>query len=53
MGAGGQRQAPATLLPGKRLGTHCTGGWVGPNAGLTGAEDLGRTRIRSSGPSSP
>ena len=32
----GQRHAPATLLPGKRPGTHCTGGWVGPRAGLDG-----------------
>jgi hypothetical protein len=23
-----------TLPPGKDLGTHCTGGWVGPRAGL-------------------
>jgi hypothetical protein len=28
----GQRHAPA---PGERTpGTHCTGGWVGPRAGL-------------------
>ena len=26
MGLGGQRQAPAALLPGKRPDTHCTGG---------------------------
>jgi hypothetical protein len=30
MGVGGQRHAPAALLPGIRPGTHCTGGWVGP-----------------------
>ena len=30
----GQRQAPASLLPGKGPGTHCTGGWVGPTTGL-------------------
>ena len=34
MGVGGQRQAPAALPPGKRLDIHCTGGWVGPRAGL-------------------
>jgi hypothetical protein len=34
MGVGDQRQSPAALPPGKRLGTHCTGGWVGPRAGL-------------------
>jgi len=33
---GFQRQAPAALPPGKILGTHCTGGWVGPRADLDG-----------------
>jgi len=32
MGVGGQRDAPATLLP----GTHGIGGWVDPRAGLDG-----------------
>jgi hypothetical protein len=32
MGVGGQRHAPATLLP----GTRCTGGWVGPRGVLDG-----------------
>ena len=36
MEVGGQRHAPAALLPGKRPGTHCIGGWVGPRAGLDG-----------------
>ena len=36
MGVGGQRHAPAALPPGKRPGTHCIGGWVGPRAGLDG-----------------
>jgi hypothetical protein len=36
MGVGGQRHAPAALPPGKRAGTHCIGGWVGPRAGLDG-----------------
>ena len=31
---GGQHQAPAALRTGKRPGTHCTGGWVGPRAGI-------------------
>jgi hypothetical protein len=31
MGMGGQRHALAALP-----GTHCTGGWVGPRAGLDG-----------------
>jgi hypothetical protein len=31
----GQRHAPAALYPRERTpGTHCTGGWVGPRAGL-------------------
>ena len=29
-----QRQAPAALYSRERPGTHCTGGWVGPRAGL-------------------
>jgi hypothetical protein len=32
----GQHHAPAALYPGKRLGTHSTGGWVDPRAGLDG-----------------
>ena len=31
---GGQRHAPNVLPPGRRPGTHCTGGWVGPTASL-------------------
>lgn len=31
MGVGVQR-------PGKRLDTHCTGGWEGPRAGLNGCK---------------
>jgi hypothetical protein len=35
MGVSGQRHVPAALCPGERThGTHCTGGWVGPRAGL-------------------
>jgi hypothetical protein len=35
MGMSGQRHAPAALCPGIRTpGTHCTGGWVDPRAGL-------------------
>ena len=36
MGVGGQHHAPAALRPGERRGTHFTGGWVGPRAGLDG-----------------
>jgi len=32
----GQQHAPAALYPRKRPGTHFTGGWVGPRAGLDG-----------------
>ena len=31
-GVGGQRQAPAALLPGKRPDTRCTKDWLGPRA---------------------
>ena len=30
MEVGGQRHAPAALIPGKRACTNFTGGWVGP-----------------------
>jgi hypothetical protein len=34
-GVGGQCHAPAALYPREKTpGTHCTGGWVGPRAGL-------------------
>jgi len=33
---GGQHHPPATLPPGKRPGTYCTEGWVGPKAGRDG-----------------
>jgi len=42
MGVGGQRQAPTALLPEKRPGTHCTGGWVDPWASLDGC---GKSRL--------
>jgi len=31
-----QQHAPAALYPRERPGTHFTGGWVGPRAGLDG-----------------
>ena len=37
-GVGGQTHAPAALPLGKRPGTHCIGGWVGPRARLNGCE---------------
>jgi hypothetical protein len=36
MVVGAQRDAPTALHPGKRTGTQCIGGWVGPKAGLYG-----------------
>ena len=33
-GVSGQQHAPAALYPRERPGTHFTGGWVGPRAGL-------------------
>ena len=35
-GVSGQQHAPAALYPRDRPGTHFTGGWVGPMAGLDG-----------------
>ena len=37
-----QRHAPAALYPRERPGTHCTGGWVGPRAGL---DRCGKSRL--------
>jgi len=33
-GVSGQRHAPVAFYPRLRPGTHCTGGWVDPRAGL-------------------
>jgi hypothetical protein len=44
---GGQRYVSAALPPGKRLGTHCMGVWVGPRAGLEGPGKFAPTAIRS------
>jgi hypothetical protein len=42
MGVSGQRYAPAALYPREKdPGTHCTGGQVGPRAGL-GTEARGK-----------
>ena len=35
---GGQRHVPVAVSQGKRPGTHCIEGWVGPRAGLDGCE---------------
>ena len=44
---GGQGFAPAALHPGKRLGVHCTGRWVGPRAAIDGCKNFVPTGIRS------
>ena len=44
IGFGGQRHAPAALPPGKRLGTHCTEGWLGFRAGQDGSAKSQRPR---------
>jgi hypothetical protein len=48
MRLGGQHHAPAALPLGKRPSTHCTGGWVGPMAGLDMYDQSNPTGIRSS-----
>ena len=50
MTVGGQLHAPAALPPGKRPGTHCIGGWVGPRAGL---DECGKSRPEDSIPGRP
>jgi hypothetical protein len=50
---GGQRQAPAALLPGKRPGTNSVGGWVGPRAGLNGCGKSCFHQVSNPGPFSP
>ena len=46
-GMRGQRQASAALCPRERPGTHYTGGWVGPRAGLDRCGKSRPTGIRS------
>jgi hypothetical protein len=53
MGMGGQNHAPAALPPGKRAGTHFTGGCVGPRAGLDVCGKSRPHRDSIPGPSSP
>ena len=52
MGVGSQLHALAALPPGKRPGTHCIGGWVGPRASLDGREKSRPHRDSIPGPSS-
>jgi len=48
----GQQHAPAALYPRERSGIHCTGGWVGPRAGLDGRK-ISSPPGFDPGPSSP
>jgi hypothetical protein len=48
MGVGVQSYASVALPPGKRHGTHCIGGYVGPGLVRTDVENLDPTGIRSS-----
>jgi len=48
----GQQHAPAALYPRERPGTHCTGGWVGPRAGLDGRK-ISSPPVFDPGPSTP
>jgi hypothetical protein len=40
MGVGSQRHSLAALYRRERPGIHCTGGWVGPRAGLDGGRKI-------------
>jgi hypothetical protein len=42
MRVGAEIHAPAALPLGRRLGAHCTGGWVGPSAGSDGCGKISR-----------
>jgi hypothetical protein len=44
---------PRPLYPRERPGTHCTGGWMGPRAGLDVCEKSRPHRDSIPGPSSP
>jgi len=46
-GLGGERDAPAALLLGKRSGTYFTGGWVDLGAGLEGYGKAHTTGVRT------
>jgi len=51
-GGEGQLHAPAALYPRERPGTHCTGGWVNPRAGLDRCGKSHHHRDSIPGPSS-
>ena len=45
-GSDGQQHAPVAFYPRERHGTHFTGGWVGPRAGLDERKNLVPIGIR-------
>ena len=49
----GVSTTPRPLYPRERPGTHCTGGWVSPRAGLDGCIKFRLHRNSIPGPSSP
>jgi len=51
-GVSGKQHAPATLYPRERPGSHFTGDWVGPRAGLDGRK-ISSPPGFNLGPSSP
>jgi len=51
-GGGGLAPRPGRLYPRERPGTHCTGGRVGPRAGLYGRKISSQTGFHP-GPSCP
>jgi len=51
-GVSDQQHAPVALYPRDRPGTHFTGGWVGPRAGL-GGRKISSPLGFDAGPSSP
>ena len=53
VGVRGLCHAPAALYPRERADTHCTGGWVGPRAGLDRCGKSRPHRHSIPGPSSP
>ena len=52
-GVGGQSHALAALPPGKRPGTHYTGGWEGPRVGLDGCGKSRPYKVLIPGPYYP
>jgi len=50
-GGGGSASRPGPSLPRERPGTHCTGGWVGPRAGVHRCGKSSPHRDYISGPS--